>query len=74
MKKLRQTPQLLSFVHGQMVPLSAALKQIGRYLKGTRDKGLIMRPSHHLHVDCYPDADLAGLYNNEDAQRPTLHS
>ena len=47
-----------------------ALKRIGRYLKGTHDKGLIMRPSKSLHVDCYPDADFAGLYSKEDAQDP----
>jgi hypothetical protein len=47
-----------------------ALKRIGRYLKGTSDKGLIMRPSKHLHVDCYPDSDFAGLYNHEDVQDP----
>jgi hypothetical protein len=29
-----------------------------------------MRPSRHIHVDCYPDADFAGLYNQEDAQDP----
>jgi len=39
----------------------AALKRIGRYLKGTSDKGLILHPSNHLHVDCFPDADFAGL-------------
>ena len=44
----------------------AALKRIGRYLKGTVDKGLILRPSKYLHVDCFPDADFAGLYNHED--------
>eukprot|EP00956_Cyclotella_meneghiniana_P013545 scaffold19631_cov45-Cyclotella_meneghiniana.AAC.1 len=48
----------------------AALKRIGRYLKGTADKGLILRPSKHLHVDCFPDADFAGLYNHEDSQDP----
>ena len=47
-----------------------ALKRIGRYLKSTRDKGLIMQPSDHLHVDCYPDADFAGLYNHEDVHDP----
>jgi hypothetical protein len=47
-----------------------ALKRIGRYLKGTQDKGLIMRPTSKIHVDCYPDADFAGLYNKEDAQDP----
>ena len=45
-----------------------ALKRIGRYLKGTQSRGLIMRPSKHLHVDCYPDADFAGLYKHEDSQ------
>ena len=48
----------------------AALKRIGRYLKGTRGKGLILRPSRHLHVDCYPDADFAGLYGHEDSHDP----
>ena len=38
----------------------AALKRIGRYLKGTVFKGLILRPSKYLHVDCFPDADFAG--------------
>ena len=47
-----------------------ALKRIGRYLKGTRSQGIILRPSKFLHVDCYPDADFAGLYNHEDVQDP----
>jgi hypothetical protein len=47
-----------------------ALKCIGRYLKGTRDKGIIMRPSPNLTVDCFPDADFAGLYIHKDAQDP----
>jgi hypothetical protein len=38
-----------------------ALKCIGRYLKGTLDKGLILCPSDDLKIDCYPDADFAGL-------------
>jgi hypothetical protein len=29
-----------------------------------------MRPSSVLQVDCYPDADFAGLYNHEDSQDP----
>ncbi|KAL7526402.1 hypothetical protein ACHAWF_008462 [Thalassiosira exigua] len=48
----------------------AALKRIGRYLKGTADKGLILDPSPGLGIDCYPDADFAGLYGYEDAQDP----
>ena len=47
-----------------------ALIRIGRYLKGTMDKGLIMSPSNTPSVDCYPDADFAGLYGYEDVQDP----
>jgi len=47
-----------------------AIKCICWYLKGTRDKGLIMKPSIHIHVNCYLDTDFAGLYNVKDAQDP----
>ena len=47
-----------------------ALKRIGRYLKGTMSKGLIMTPLADFSIDCYPDADFAGLYGHEDAQDP----
>ena len=47
-----------------------ALKRIGRYLKATRDKGLILNPSKVLQIDCFPDADFAGLYGHEQASDP----
>jgi hypothetical protein len=47
-----------------------ALIQIGCYLKGTLDKGLILSPSDTLHIDCYPDVDFAGLWKYEDSQDP----
>jgi len=47
-----------------------ALKRIGRYLKATRDKGLILNPSGKLKVDAYPDADFAGLYGYESNSDP----
>jgi hypothetical protein len=52
--------------HGQY------LKHIGRYLKGTRTKGLILNPNKNdiLKIDCYADADFAGLWNSEDEQDP----
>ena len=46
------------------------LKRIGRYLLGTSNKGLIFTPSRSLKLDCYIDADFAGLYNYEDDQDP----
>jgi hypothetical protein len=47
-----------------------ALKRIGRYLKATRDKGLILKPSGNLKIDAYPDADFAGLYGHEKSHDP----
>ena len=47
-----------------------AVKRIGRYLKGTMDKGLILDPSDDLSIDCYPDADFAGLWGHEHPQDP----
>ena len=39
---------------------------IGRYLKGTITKGLILNPSNEMcKIDCYPDADFAGIYGHE---------
>ena len=43
-----------------------ALKRIGRYLKATRDRGLILNPNSDVcKLDCYPDADFAGMYGHE---------
>ena len=47
-----------------------AMLRIGRYLKGTVDQGLIMTPSSDPRIDCYPDADFAGLYGHENSQDP----
>jgi Reverse transcriptase (RNA-dependent DNA polymerase)/GAG-pre-integrase domain len=50
-----------------------ALIRIGQYLKGTRDKGLVLTPNRAelLKVDCYVDADFCGLYEKEDKTDPT---
>ena len=47
-----------------------ALKRIGRYLKATRDKGLVLNPSGQLKVDAYPDADFAGLWGHKKVTNP----
>ena len=50
-------------------------KRIGRYLKSTRLRGTIIQPvlgaSRSLRIDCYPDADFAGLYGYERYDDPT---
>jgi hypothetical protein len=47
-----------------------ALIRTGRYLKGTMERGIIMTPTQEPRVDCYPDADFAGLYGHEDVHDP----
>jgi len=46
--------------HGQ------ALTWLGRYLVGTRDKGIIFKPQEQS-FDCHVDADFAGNWNKEEA-------
>ena len=41
---------------------ATALKRIGRYLAGTRDKGIIFSPTMHS-FDCYVDADFVGSWD-----------
>ncbi len=49
-----------------------ALKQIGRYLKATCNRGLIINPSSGvLKMDAYPDADFAGMYGYERHDDPS---
>ena len=48
-----------------------AIKRIGRYLKATRDKGLILNPCEELRIDNYPDADFAGMYGHEVITDPS---
>ena len=48
-----------------------AVKRICRYLKRTKDKGLIFKPDKSKGLECYVDADFAGSWeknNNNDEQ------
>jgi hypothetical protein len=48
-----------------------ALKRIGRYLKQTPDRGMVMNPSSDVcKIDAYPDADFAGMYVHEEHTDP----
>jgi hypothetical protein len=50
---------------------ATAVKQIIRYLKRTKDKGIVMKPNGNLGLDCYVDADFAGMYGQEVHTDPT---
>jgi hypothetical protein len=56
------THQCARYNHSPKQSHEDALKRIGRYLKGTLTKGLILNPSKTINIDCYPDADFAGLW------------
>jgi hypothetical protein len=47
-----------------------AVKRIGRYLLGTRDKGFILRPDVHQSFECYVDADYCGNWNPMNTDDP----
>ena len=46
------------------------MKRLCRYIQGTKDNGLVFNTSKKLVVDCYADADFAGLLGHEDPQDP----
>ena len=64
--------QCARFTHAPRKSHEQAVKRICRYLRGTRDRGLIFSPSdgNALQLDCYVDADFAGLWGTEDDQSP----
>jgi hypothetical protein len=64
--------QVARFTHDPRGSHAKAVKRIVRYLKGTREKGLIMRPTGELKIDCYVDADFCGLWGSEDPDDPTV--
>jgi hypothetical protein len=50
--------------HGEVV------KQIGRYLLGTNDKGFIIRPDLNRSFECYVDADYCSNWDPLRADDP----
>jgi hypothetical protein len=59
--------QCARFSHDPKVEHGQAVKRIGRYLKGTADKGLIMKPDSSRSLDLHVDADFSGNWDKEIA-------
>ena len=59
--------QCARFSHDPKREHGEAVKRIGRYLKGTADKGLIMQPDHEQLLDLHVDASFAGDWDKEIA-------
>jgi hypothetical protein len=52
-----------------------AVKRIVCYLKGTKDKGFILRPDNSTTIYCYVDADFAGAWTlNTSVDPKSVHS
>lgn len=58
------------FTHDPKASHAEGVKRIIRYLQGTKDKGILLRPDESQGVDCYVNADFAGLWKSEDSQDP----
>jgi len=57
--------QCSQYIHHHTNIRFTVLKRIRRYLLKTSEKGIILKLSSELTVDCYVDADFAGLWNRE---------
>ena len=62
--------QCARFVHSPTRLHEEALIRIGLYLKGTADKGMIIKPSGSLQVHMHVDSDFAGLWGYENPCDP----
>ena len=62
--------QVARFSHNPKQSHASAVKTIIRYLSGTKTKGTIYKRPEHLTLDCYVDADFAGLYGREPSENP----
>jgi hypothetical protein len=58
------------YSHGTKNSHAIAVKRILRYLKGTADKGIILKPNKSNNIDCHVDLDFAGLFGVEDGLKP----
>jgi len=62
--------QVARFSHCPKKSHGQAIKRIVRYLIKTRTKGLCFEPNLSEGLNCYVDADFAGLFGYEDNQDP----
>ena len=63
--------QYACFSHAPKWSHEVGIKHIVRHLKGTRDKGLVMRPNTtNLHINLFADAEFSGLFTSEYKHEP----
>ena len=62
--------QCARFSHKTRRSHERALTRIGRYLLGTKTKGLIFKPTTSLNIEMFVDADFAGLWSYKNPDDP----
>ena len=62
--------QAAKFTHNPKLSHEVAIKRIGRYLKLTCNRGLVINPNEDLALEMFADADFAGLWNIENPNDP----
>ena len=62
------THQCARFTESPKESHAKALRWLGRYLKGTRDKGLILNPKEGSGLEVYVDADFSGNWDPKSPQ------
>ena len=60
--------QLARFSSDPKQSHAKAMKHLLRYLRGTSDKGTLVKPSKEIQLEMYVDADYAGLFGIEDPE------
>jgi hypothetical protein len=63
--------QVARLSHNPKKSHASAIKTIVRYLQRTYDKGMIVKPTGDLTLDCYVDADFTGLHRRDPDSSPS---
>lgn len=63
--------QVARFNYNPKKSHATAIKTIVRYLQRTHDKGTVVKPTGDLTLDCYVDADFAGLHGRDPDHLPS---
>ena len=64
------THQTARFCNDPKLSHEQAIMRIGRYLLGTRDRGIVYEPDRSKGLECYVDADFAGGWSLENSHDP----
>ena len=62
--------QCARFSNDSRITHERAVMRIGKYLLGTRDRGIKFIPDKSKGIECFADADFAGSWDKADAGNP----